>query len=187
MKFTPWRRSMMPHCHPSWGPVVTSLSLRLWRFIWCTSLPAQAALPPSGRGWGGLGGDGSVPLEGTWDMWECFQVFPGTGRKLTFSSLCLTNRLQGSSMLLDRHMSPDCQSDFLQGAQRFERQTGWCSTNRVPVRKPWLPHCSLLDASSNLQGEQFERSCPIILFQEGYARLMISTNELNMIADFFLK
>lgn len=56
-----------------------------------------------------------------------------------------------------------------------------------PSKEAFVTHCSLLDASSNLQGEQFERSCPIILFQEGYARLMISTNELNMIADFFLK
>lgn len=55
-----------------------------------------------------------MPLEDTCDMWESFQVVPGTGRKLTFhlfsalqgQSLCITNRLQASPMLLDTDTCP---------------------------------------------------------------------------------
>lgn len=66
-----------------------------------------------------------------------------------------------------RHMSQDCQSDFLQGAQRFDTRTGWCSTLRVPVRKLLLPHCSPLDASSNLQDSNFKDPPPSSCSRKG--------------------
>lgn len=121
-------------CHLS---VPEALEVHLMHITACLG-----SSPSSGRGWGlqphsGLGQDVSMPLEGTCDMWESFQVFPGTGRKMTFNffsalqrrgwffqSLCHQQAARIIHAPGHKYMSQDCHSDFLQGAQRFETQTG---------------------------------------------------------------
>lgn len=181
-------------CHLS---VPEALEVHLMHITACLG-----SSPSSGRGWGlqphsGLGQDVSMPLEGTCDMWESFQVFPGTGRKMTFNFFSAPPEKR---VVFPVSVSPTgCKDHPCSWTQtHVPRLSQWLSsrcsevwdTNRMmlhpqsPSKKAFVAPLLTPDASSNLEGEQFQRSSPIILFQEGNARLMFSTTELNMIADF---